>query len=704
MKSNLPARVLQAYRPVYILIIASLITSMLTRIFLLSISLSSGLSAKDLLLVFLIGIIYDLVIAGFIALPMLLYLAFLNESMYRRKQLKWFIPIAVLLTAVLLFSPLVPADFNKDLYRAFRAYIALRWGIYLLLLLAGPLFRQRWRQGVVSLLFIMSIFLLLFNAVSEVFFWLEFSSRYNFIAVDYLVYTTEVLGNIRESYPLGLISFSIFVISVISWWLLRRRLVPSSPGQVKFIHGLTTALATILILLFSAKIIPSQWQYFSDNNYANELAGNGVYDFVQAFQKNELDYYQYYKTLPEQEAFAIVRKELNIESPTNNEDQTDILRYINPHGSRKQMNVVLISIESFSAGFMGSFGNTNHLTPQLDSIAKQGLLFTNFFAAGTRTVRGLEAISLAIPPLPGQSLVKRPDNDNLFSIGSVFRSNGYNTQYIYGGYSYFDNMKDFFQGNGYNVIDRNAIPVKEVHYANIWGVADEDLFSLALRQMNENYTAGRLFFSHVMTVSNHRPYTYPDGRIDISPESHSREGAVKYTDYCIGRFMKAASLEPWFNNTLFVIVADHCASSAGKTSLPVTGYHIPMIMFAPGKIAPGVNSRLMSQVDLAPSILGWLQWDYNSRFFGRDIFHDTSAPRAFISTYQGLGLLSGDTLIVQQPKKDIKAYRVDFGSGEAVKIKLDSVAARNAIAFYQVAASLIRRKKYTPERELARRQ
>ncbi|RYG39777.1 MAG: LTA synthase family protein, partial [Chitinophagaceae bacterium] len=494
------------------------------------------------------------------------------------------LPLLGIATVVLLFSPLVPADFNKDLYHFFRIYIFARWCIYLLLLWRGSNFRQKWREWMMAIIFISSVFLLLINAVSEIFFWIEFSSRYNFIAVDYLVYTTEVLGNIRESYPVGYILISILAVSFLTWFACRRRLIPFSPIRLTVLPRFSASLAWVTVITIDATILPPKWQYYSENNYANELAGNGLYDFVQAFKKNELDYFHYYRTIPENEAFDIVRRDLNIDSLPGHTDDGDILRYIHSPGSPKRMNVVLISIESFSAGFMTAFGNQEHLTPVLDSIAKHGLLFTHFFATGTRTVRGLEAISLAIPPLPGQSLVKRPENKNLFSLGSVFRGNGYSTQYIYGGYSYFDNMKDFFNGNGYNVIDRSAIPVKDVHYSNIWGVADEDLFSLALKQMNSNYAAGRPFFSHVMTVSNHRPYTYPEGRIDISPVKHTREGAVKYTDYCIGQFLKAAAAEPWFANTLFVILADHCASSAGKTDLPVTGYHIPMIMFAPGKI------------------------------------------------------------------------------------------------------------------------
>ncbi len=684
------------FRPAWLLAISSVIISTLTRIILLCLAGKSAGSFMGVLSGFAIGLLYDLIVAGFIAMPLVLYISFLNEFIYRKTHIKWILLAGAAVTGLLLFSGLIPKDYNKDLYKAFLIFLAFRWCVYLLLAWRGAAFRRNWRNTMIRIFFGVAVFLLLFNAVSEVFFWLEFSSRYNFIAVDYLVYTNEVLGNIRESYPLTLI-VTVILSSTLLILFINRKKIRLEPFPQFSLHIKAPVLVISLALtIILARFIPSDWQYFSPNNYQNELAGNGTYDFMQAFKKNELDFYKYYQTLTDEEAFRIVRQDLKTSYVTSfSRDGQDVLRHIKYDQPEKKMNVILISVESFSAGFMAAFGNTNNLTPHLDSIAKQGLLFTNLYASGTRTVRGLEAISLSIPPLPGQSLVKRPDNENLFSLGSVFGQKGYATQYIYGGYSYFDNMQSFFSANHYQVIDRGALKKDEIHYSNIWGVADEDLFTLALRELDSNYQAQQPFFSHIMTVSNHRPYTYPDGRIDIPPSAQTRDGAVKYTDYSIGQFLKKAADKPWFANTLFVIVADHCASSAGKTGLPVTGYHIPMIMYAPGKIMPGEINTLTSQLDIAPSIFGWLNWEYDTRFFGRDVFHDSASAQAVISTYQGLGLLSGDTLIVQSPKKKITSYKVDFLSGEEQQIHADPAAINKAIAFYQVAASMIKNKKYT---------
>ena len=377
-------------------------------------------------------------------------------------------------------------------------------------------------------------------------------------------------------------------------------------------------------------------------------------------------------------------------------DIYNIERKIEPAEQEKRMNVVMISVESLSADFMKAFGGDKNITPELDSLAAEGLFFTNLYSSGTRTVRGLEALALAIPPTPGQSTVKRPNNENLFSVGSVLQSKGYITQYIYGGYGYFDNMNYFFGNNGYEVIDRSALKPEQIHYANIWGVADEDLFSLALQTMDKNNSSGKPFFAQIMTVSNHRPFTYPEGRIDISPLKQVREGAVKYTDYAIGKFLKDARQKAWFSNTIFVIVADHCAGSAGSVKLPVTGYHIPMIIYSPGIIQPKRVEQLTAQLDIAPTILGLLNLNYNSKFLGQDIFRiPPGSERAFISTYQGLGYLRNGRLIIQSPVKMIEEYIPDFVTGNAVKASITDSLKKQAIAYYQCASWLLKNKKYT---------
>jgi phosphoglycerol transferase MdoB-like AlkP superfamily enzyme len=287
-------------------------------------------------------------------------------------------------------------------------------------------------------------------------------------------------------------------------------------------------------------------------------------------------------------------------------------------------------------------------------------MFTNLYATGNRTVRGLEALTLCIPPTAGESVIKRNDNKNKFSTGSVFKSKGYQVQFLYGGYSYFDNMKDFFMGNGYDIVDRDNFKPNEVSFANVWGVCDEDMAKKAIQVMNAEYKTGKPFFNHWMTVSNHRPFTYPEGKIDIPGNAKSREGGVKYTDYSLRKFFEMAKKQPWYSNTVFVIVADHCASSAGKTELPLDKYRIPAMVFSEGFIAPQQFTPLMSQIDVMPTVLGLLNFNFTTKFLGQDVFSKEFQPKAYIATYQDLGYIADNTLTVLSPTKKVKQFNLSL--------------------------------------------
>jgi phosphoglycerol transferase MdoB-like AlkP superfamily enzyme len=680
---------------IWLVVFLFLTLSALTRIALLVSTHSSGVTAGQFIGSFFIGLLYDAAVATFIIIPFVLQVWLQNDVVYRKKVMPFVCAFFIVSIALLLFTSIVPKDFSPELHTALTGYIILRFVIYLFLFFMPHRFRLRWRTGVLYVALTFVVFLLLLNAVSEWFFWQEFSTRYNFIAVDYLVYTTEVLGNISESYPLVPILISLVILALLIVFLFRQLIRNSVVLPLAFVKRSGIAIGLLLLPLLVTYTLSGKWRHFSRNEYANSLAGNGLYEFAVAFSQNELDFYKFYQTLPDTTAFNLVRQQL--QTPNSHfvgNDPYSIERDITYEEPERKLNVVLISVESLSADFMQAFGGTKNITPYLDSLAQHSLFFTNLYSSGTRTVRGLEALSLSIPPTPGQSIVKRPDNNNLFSLGSVLRSKGYTTQYLYGGYSYFDNMQAFFSNNGYTVIDRSAIPASQVHYQNIWGVADEDLFTLALHVLDSNSAGGKPFFSQIMTVSNHRPYTYPEGRIDIPPSRQIREGAVKYTDYAINKFLQEARSKPWFDSTLFVIVADHCAGSAGSVELPVTGYHIPMLIYAPKLLPPQQVNALTAQIDVAPTILGLLRLPYRSKFFGLDALQTPpEKQRAFISTYQGLGYIRNGNLVIQSPVKKVREYRPDFTTGNALPVTLNDTLAREAMAYYQTISWLLKHRR-----------
>ncbi|MEO6668324.1 MAG: LTA synthase family protein [Ferruginibacter sp.] len=684
------------FAPVFIVAMFVIIISFLTRMILLVV-FGKGMSLSLLFTgSFFIGLLYDIIVGFFVAIPFVLQVSFTSELLYKKAAKYITISVLTALLCLLLFTNFFPRDYNKDLYKAVEIFVAVRWGIFLFLCTQSEDFRYKWRGFILQFWIFLTVFLLLFNAVSEIVFWQEFSGRYNFIAVDYLIYTNEVIGNIRESYNVPLIIISVLLASIIFFLPVRKTIAASVRSCYSRVKRGLLACCLLALPFILAMVIHPAWVSYSSNNYANELAGNGMYQFVQAYENHELDFFKFYKTIPDSTAFNIVKQELaNPNAVFRHPGDSSIERLITSNQPERKMNVVLISVESLSGSFLKAFGNTQNLTPYLDSLADHSLFFTNMYASGTRTVRGLEALSLSIPPMPGESIIKRPRNENLFSLGTILKNKGYITQFIYGGYAYFDNMHYFFTNNGYDVIDRTALKPSEIHHSNIWGVADEDLFDLSLRTMDDNFSKGKPFFSQIMTVSNHRPYTYPDGRIDIPSSSQSREGGVKYTDYSIGDFMRKAASRPWFANTIFVIVADHCARSAGSTDLPVTGYHIPLIIYSSTFTAERKVDVLTGQIDIPPTILGLLHFTYYSKFFGQDVL-DSIAPKekAFISTYQSLGLIINDKVVIQTPVKKVRMFIPDFKTGNVTKVPPIDSLAQKAISFYQVAVWMVKHKKY----------
>ncbi len=551
-----------------------------------------------------------------------------------------------------------------------------------------------WHQKLRLVCLFSFFFVLLFGAVSEFTFWIEFFNRLNFIALDYLIYTSEVIGNIRQSYPVGWILSAIALCAAVLVWLINRWV----RGREAIVLNWPQRLGVVVVAMVAPTLLLSianvEQMDGKISAYADELSGNGLFTLAAAARRNELDYPKFYRTLPEERRRKTllglgvsrpVTPELSPASMAGNNHQ--VSGTLGHHFSRLPKHLVLVSIESLSASYLGSYGSGGGLTPHLDALAKDGLLFQQVYATGTRTVRGLEALSLGTPPVPGQAIVRRPENAHLTTLGEVLAHQDVDTFFFYGGYGYFDNMNAYFSANDYKVIDRTDIPSNRIVFENVWGVADEVLFDAVIDEIDRREKTERSFFVHVMTTSNHRPYTYPDGRIDI-PSPGGREGAVKYTDYAIGKFIRDAKTRPWFRDTLFVFVADHCASVAGKTKLPVRNYRIPLIMYSPGNLKPGTFSPVISQIDLVPSVIDALGRPGRQQFFGRSVFSDEPwMERAFISNYQELGYLRNHKLTVLLPKRRVQAFDVDPVTLESTPSDIDDKLLEEAIAYYQSASA-----------------
>jgi phosphoglycerol transferase MdoB-like AlkP superfamily enzyme len=483
-----------------------------------------------------------------------------------------------------------------------------------------------------------------------------------------------------ESYPVIPLFAGLVLVSLgVTYVLLRKQKLPFSV-LASFKTKLLIAGPYIVLFVISCGLLNFNLRFQqAENVYINELQANGLHRFYLAFLSSELEYEKFYVTLPGNKVMDIIHEEYN--STDSN------LQIIKDSLPEVHKNIVLITVESLSASFLNHYGNTANITPYIDNLMDESLVFNNMYATGNRTVRGLEAVTLCLPPSPGESIIKRPDNSGLFSTGKVLREKGYIVQFLYGGDSYFDNMETFFSGNGYEVIDKKSFTKDEITFGNIWGVCDEDMYNKAIQVFNDNAKTGKPFLGHIMTASNHRPFTYPEGKIDIPHDSKSRNGGVKYTDYAIGRFIEMAKKQSWFDNTVFVITADHCASSAGKTEIPLDKYHIPALIYAPGYVKHQQVDELVSQIDIMPTVFGLMHFSYNSYFYGEDIFSPDYKSRALVATYQNLGYWKNDILTVLSPVKRIEQYKIEPLENFQFDLKpvnpLDSNCLNEAIANYQ---------------------
>jgi len=660
----------------------------------------SGFGVLEIVKIFTFGFLSDVFVFTVASVLLWLYLLFLSNAKYDKPWGYIIFGGFVALLLYVAFGNTLLNEYGGSLPEIGTNFIAVKTLLFGLLLFL-PRYRKTLRLWLYSLTIFIFVLVIIQNSISEFFFWNEFGVRYNFIAVDYLVYTNTVIGNIMESYPVVPLFIGVGLVAGFFTYIIVKRTRPFL-DQLPSLADKAKSLGVYAVLFaFSLFAIPFlAQQENSANVFTNELQADGIYKFYVAFMNNELDFHKFYKTMPNDKAFALLQKQL----PGISGEST--LRKVTGDSAEVHKNVVLITIESYSAEYMKAYGSEDNITPFLDSLSQKSLQFTNLYAVGNRTVRGLEAVTLCLPPSAAESVVKRKDNKNKFSTGSIFKQKGYQVKYLYGGDAFFDNMGDFFGGNGYGIVDKKTFAPDEITFSNIWGVCDEDMYRKAIKVMNAEAKENKPFFNHIMTVSNHRPFTYPEGKIDISGTSKSRKGGVKYTDYALKQFFAMAQKQPWFRNTVFVILADHCASSSGKTELPMDKYRIPAFIYAPDFVPAKEVNTLMSQIDMMPTLFGLLHFNYDSKFYGQDIFDSSYQPRAFVATYQDLGFIKDNVLTIISPVKQAKQFALIPQPNPKVKpnfqlffeekpmTTLRTYLINETISFYQTSAYLLQQKKY----------
>lgn len=573
------------------------------------------------------------------------------------------------------------------------AYLSLPISL-LLLVLPQRLWAGRAARPVLLGVLYACVAFLLFVAVAEYLFFDEFESRFNLVAVDYLIYPTEVVGNIEESYPVWPLLGAIFVtgaLVVVPLWRLARRTIGEAPGfrARLLLLAANAALAGVCTLAVSSDTLS-----LAANRATNELGMNGASTFFRALRTAEIDYDDLYPTLPREQAFAIMRAHLGrMGGSFASDDPFSLVRSFpgRPDGLGK-LNVVVISEESLGAQYVGTYGDTRGLTPIFDALATQGLVLANAYATGTRTVRGLEAMSASFPPIPSEAIVKRPGSEDISTWGRVMRGHGYQTSFLYGGFGAFDDMNHYFGSNGFALSDR--LDIANPKFTNIWGVSDEDLMQHAVAYFDAAAAKGAPFFSIVMTTSNHKPFTFPPGAPGVPESGGGREAGVRYADYAIGQFFAEAHTRPWFRNTLFVVIADHDSRVYGRAEVPVEHYRIPALLYAPGRLPASVVDKTFSNMDLAPTVLGLLGLPYAAPFYGVDVLDPkVPASRAVLFSHNhDVAIFQDDRLSLVGLRKSEQSFVLH--DGRSTPVPLDRPALDLLTAYLQTAYELFRERRY----------
>jgi len=566
-----------------------------------------------------------------------------------------------------------------------------------LLFLPERLYRSTAHRALMWAGLALALYGLLYLAAVEYFFFDEFNARFDYVAVEYLIYPHEVFVNIRDSYPVVQVMVAAAALTLALLWLGRGLVRAALASNNRFTERAKLALLVLLPLLAAYALPEGTAPQPGGNRVAGELAANGIASFFSAALTSHLDYGQYYLTVDGKEAAERARR--LVAQPNAvflSGSASPIARRITYAAPPKPLHVIVLLEESLGAEFLGAYGDTRGLTPNLDRIAQDSLVFTRTYATGTRTVRGMEAVTASFPPVPAESIVKRKNNEKMFNWSTVMRENGYSPTFIYGGYGTFDNMNYFFSHNGYRVIDRTDMD--KPGFSNIWGVSDVDLFRNALKAYDEQVARGERVFSVVMTTSNHKPFTFPDGVPGVAPRGGGREAGVRYADHAIGRFIDQLRTRPWFDDSLVVIVADHGARVYGREDIPLKTYEIPFIIYSPRHVAPRRVDTLVSQLDVAPTVLGLLNISYDSTFFGRDALIERDDGRlALLNHNRNIALFRNELLAELSFRKQHATFHYDPERNVQRPVAADQEATRDAASLFQLAYTLYTNRGYRPQ-------
>ncbi len=498
---------------------------------------------------------------------------------------------------------------------------------------------------------------------------LEYGIRPNHLFVDYLIYPKEVASTLLGGHLFATV-FSVLLglaCFVLGFKLSLRLLKHWECGSLKGAF-VSLALAMIIIPLGIRSTLghrplnPSMLS-FSTSPLANSLPVNSSFNVFYALRhygENDLSEGQIYAFESEADVLKAMRALSARTEPAVFDAKCPVKQGIAPAViPQSRRNVVIILEESMGSDFVGSLGGLP-LTPELEKLSKEGWWFENMIAAGHRSVRGIEAVTAGFPPSPLASQVKLDHAAAMATLMQIYKDLGYRTSFIYGGESHFDNMRTYFLYNGTDEITEQK-DYKNPSFVASWGVSDEDLFARANEKFTKWHEQGVPFMSVVFSSSFHDPFDIPEGKVDIGgiqTDEPKRLAAVKYADYALGRFFEAAKQEPYYKDTLFVVIADHESRVESDHELPLKEFLIPALIISP-EVTPRSDKRTVNQIDIAPTVLSLTGVSGSFPFVGQDLTRADAKERALLVYHDEFGYLEGKRFAQLEPNRKSQMFKAE---------------------------------------------